>query len=98
VAAIAHSLSVDLLARAADVTLKEGRRLVLVPRETPLHAGHLRNLLLAAEIGAVILPPVPSFYHAPATIDDLINHTVGKILDQFQVPHTLFRRWEGAAR
>jgi len=96
VASIAHSLSMDLLSRAADVTLKEGRRLVLVPRETPLHVGHLQNLLRAAEIGAVILPPVPSFYHRPATIDDLINHTVGKILDQFQIPHTLFRRWAGA--
>jgi len=95
-AAIAHSLSGDLLSRAADVTLKERRRLVLVPRETPLHLGHLRNMVRAAEIGAVILPPVPAFYHAPKTIDDLINHTVGKILDQFGVEHTLFKRWAGA--
>ncbi|MGH2373208.1 MAG: UbiX family flavin prenyltransferase, partial [bacterium] len=86
----------DLLVRAADVTLKEGRKLVLVPRETPLHLGHLRNLVRAAEIGAVILPPAPAFYHAPKSVDDLINQTVGKILDQFNVPHTLFRRWEGA--
>ena len=97
-AAIAHSFVTDLLVRAADVTLKEGRKLVLVPRETPLHLGHLRNLVRAAEIGAVILPPVPAFYHAPKTIDDLINQTVGKILDQFNVPHALFRRWTGPPR
>lgn len=96
VSAIAYSFVTDLLVRAADVTLKEGRKLVLVPRETPLHLGHLRNLVRAAEIGAVILPPVPAFYHAPKTIDDLINQTVGKVLDQFNVPHTLFRRWTGA--
>lgn len=94
--AIAHSLVTDLLVRAADVTLKEGRKLVLVPRETPLHLGHLRNMVRAAEIGAVILPPMPAFYHAPKTVDDLINQTVGKILDQFNVSHTLFRRWTGA--
>jgi polyprenyl P-hydroxybenzoate/phenylacrylic acid decarboxylase-like protein len=98
-AAIAHSFSQDLLARAADVTLKERRKLVLVPRETPLHLGHLRNMVQATELGAVILPPVPAFYHAPATVDDLIDQTVGKILDQFHVEHALFRRWrtpEGA--
>jgi flavin prenyltransferase len=95
-AAIAHSFSTDLLARAADVTLKERRRLVLVPRETPLHLGHLRNMVRAAEIGAVILPPVPAFYHDPKNIDDIINQTVGKILDQFHLPHGLFRRWSGA--
>jgi len=93
---IAHSFVSDLLVRAADVTLKEGRKLVLVPRETPLHLGHLRNMVRAAEIGAVILPPAPAFYHAPRTIDDLINQTVGKVLDQFNVEHTLFRRWSGA--
>lgn len=93
--AIAHSFSQDLLARAADVTLKERRKLVLVPRETPLHLGHLRNMVRAAELGAVILPPVPAFYHAPKTVDDLINHTVGKVLDQFHIEHTLFRRWQG---
>ena len=69
---------------------------MLVPRETPLHLGHLRNLVRAAETGAVILPPVPAFYHAPKTIDDLVDHTMGKILDQFGVPHMLFRRWTGA--
>lgn len=94
-AAIAFSLTDDLLVRAADVTLKEGRRLVLVPRETPLHLGHLRNMVRAAEIGAVLLPPVPAFYHNPKTIADLINHTVGKILDQLGLGHDLFRRWSG---
>ena len=97
-AAIAYSFSGDLLARAADVTLKERRKLVLVPRETPLHLGHLRNMVRAAEIGAVILPPVPAFYHAPKTIDDLVDHTVGKILDQFGIDHTLFRLWDGTPR
>jgi 4-hydroxy-3-polyprenylbenzoate decarboxylase len=92
-AAIACSFSHDLLVRAADVTLKERRKLVLVPRETPLHLGHLRNMVSATEIGAVILPPMPAFYHEPATVDDLVNQTVGKILDQFHIEHALFRRW-----
>lgn len=90
---IAHSFSQDLLVRAADVTLKERRKLVLVPRETPLHLGHLRNMVLATEMGAVILPPVPAFYHQPKTVEDLIDQTVGKILDQFHIEHALFRRW-----
>jgi len=92
-AGIAYSYSQDLLVRAADVTLKERRKLVLVPRETPLHLGHLRNMVLATEMGAVILPPVPAFYHQPKTVEDLIDQTVGKILDQFHIEHTLFRRW-----
>lgn len=92
--AIAYSLSDDLLVRAADVTLKERRKLVLVPRETPLHLGHLHNMVRATELGAIILPPVPAFYHAPKSVDDIINHTVGKILDQFHIEHTLFRRWQ----
>lgn len=95
-AAIAYSFSDDLLVRAADVTLKERRKLVLVPRETPLHLGHLRNMVRATELGAVILPPAPAFYHAPKTVDDIINQTVGKILDQFHIEHSLFRRWSGA--
>jgi len=92
-AAIAYSFSQDLLVRAADVTLKERRQLVLVPRETPLHLGHLRTMVRATELGAVILPPMPAFYHAPKSVDDLINQTVGKVLDQFHIEHNLFRRW-----
>lgn len=94
--AVANSYNDNLLVRAADVTLKEGRRLVLVVREAPLHEGHLRLMLRAAEIGAFIYPPVPAFYSNPLTIDDLLNHTVGKILDLFGVEHELLKRWQGA--
>jgi 4-hydroxy-3-polyprenylbenzoate decarboxylase len=96
--AVACSASDDLLARAADVTLKERRRLVLVVRETPLHLGHLRLMAQAAEIGATIMPPVPAFYHRPHTLDDLINQTVNRVLDQLgiELPEDLFARWEGA--
>ncbi|MGB9920038.1 MAG: UbiX family flavin prenyltransferase [Moorellales bacterium] len=94
---IAHSYNDNLLVRAADVTLKEGRKLVLLVRETPLHRGHLRLMLAAAEAGAVILPPVPAFYHRPRTIMDLVDQTVGKVLDQFGLPHHLFPRWEGGS-
>ena len=90
---IANSYSENLIVRAADVTLKEKRKLVLVVRETPLHKGHLRLMSLAADSGAHILPPVPSFYHYPKTIDDIINQTVGKILDYLEIEHDLFRRW-----
>ncbi len=93
-AEIAHSVTSQLLTRAADVHLKEGRRLVLMVRETPLHLGHLRNMVRAAEIGAVILPPVPAFYHRPKTIDDIVNHSVGKALDMLAIPHQLFQRWQ----
>ncbi len=92
-AAIAHGLTPSLLARAAGVTLKERRRLVLVPRETPLSLIHLRNMVTVTEAGATVLPPVPGFYAAPDSIDDLIAHTVGKILDQFGIDHRLYRRW-----
>ncbi len=92
---IAYSLNENLLVRAADVTLKERRRLVLVPRETPLHLGHLKAMLAVTEMGGVILPPVPSFYHRPSTIEDVIDQTVGKVLDQFSIPHQLFNRWAG---
>ena len=92
---IAYSMNDNLLVRAADVTLKERRKLVLIPRETPLHLGHLRAMVRVAETGAVILPPVPSFYHQPRTIDDIVNQTVGKILDQFGINHQLFERWAG---
>jgi 4-hydroxy-3-polyprenylbenzoate decarboxylase len=92
-AQIALSLGDNLLARAADVSLKERRKLVLVPRETPLHLGHLRHMTAITEMGGVILPPMPAFYHAPKTIMDLVDQTVGKVLDQFEVEHDLFRRW-----
>jgi 4-hydroxy-3-polyprenylbenzoate decarboxylase len=91
--AIAHSLNGNLLVRAADVCLKERRKLVLVVRETPLHLGHLRTLVQLAEIGAVILPPVPALYAKPQSVDDVIAHTVGKALDQFGIAHDLFTRW-----
>jgi len=94
-AQIALSLNDNLLTRAADVTLKERRKLVLVPRETPLHLGHLRHMESVAEMGGIILPPSPSFYHGPKTIMDIVDQTVGKILDQFDIPHALFRRWGG---
>ncbi|MEW5899477.1 MAG: UbiX family flavin prenyltransferase [Bacillota bacterium] len=97
ISALANSYNDNLLIRAADVTLKEKRKLVVVPRETPLHAGHLRLLTAVAELGAVILPPMPAFYHLPQSIDDIINQTVGKILDQFDLDHQLFRRWNGAS-
>ena len=92
-AAIAHGYGDDLLTRAADVTLKERRRLVLVPREAPLSLVHLRNMVSVTEAGAVVLPPVPAFYHAPQTIDDVIAQTVGKVLDQYGIDHHAFRRW-----
>jgi 4-hydroxy-3-polyprenylbenzoate decarboxylase len=93
--AIANSYNESLLIRAADVVLKEGRKLVVVARETPLHLGHLRLMTRVVEMGAVMLPPMPSFYHRPETIDDIVNQTVGKVLDQFDRDHDLFRRWEG---
>ncbi|MBI5442061.1 MAG: UbiX family flavin prenyltransferase [Deltaproteobacteria bacterium] len=93
---IVHSYNDNLLNRAADVTLKEGRRLVLCPRETPLHKGHLDLLRRAAELGAVILPPMVAFYHRPKTLQEIIDQTVGKVLDALGVGNRLFRRWEGA--
>jgi 4-hydroxy-3-polyprenylbenzoate decarboxylase len=87
----------NLVARAADVVLKEGRRLVLVPRESPLHVGHTRLLHQAATMGAIICPPMPAFYNAPRTIQDLIDHTVGRLLDLFDLDCGLVRRWEGPA-
>ncbi|MGO9017740.1 MAG: UbiX family flavin prenyltransferase [Syntrophobacteraceae bacterium] len=92
---IANSYSDNLLVRAADVVLKEKRKLCLVVRETPLHKGHLRLLSMAADMGAHILPPVPSFYHHPKTIEDIIDHTIGKIFDYFSIEHDLFQRWSG---
>ncbi len=90
---IANSYNTNLLVRAADVTLKEKRKLVLVVRETPLHKGHLRLMSLAADMGAHILPPIPSFYHQPKTIGDIVDQTIGKIFDYFGIRHSLFRRW-----
>ncbi|MBV8581969.1 MAG: UbiX family flavin prenyltransferase [Candidatus Eremiobacteraeota bacterium] len=95
-ASIAHSLNANLLTRAADVCLKEKRKLVLVVRETPLHLGHLRTLTQLAELGAMILPPVPGWYARPKTVDDIVAHTVGKALDQFGIDAKLFTRWTGA--
>jgi flavin prenyltransferase len=94
-AAIAHGFSDNLLTRAADVMLKERRRLVLVPRETPLHAVHLKNMLTITELGGIILPPVPGFYHLPQTLADLVDHTVGKILETLGMEQTLFPPWTG---
>lgn len=93
VSGIANSYNDNLLVRAADVTIKEGRKLVLVARETPFHKGHLRLMLQLADMGVTILPPVPAFYCLPKTIDDIINHTVGKVLDSFHIEHNLFNRW-----
>lgn len=92
---IANSLNDNLLTRAADVCLKEHRKLVLVPRETPLHLGHLRLMMEVTQTGAIMLPPVPSFYHLPKTILDIVDHTVGKVLDQFGIDKNLFTRWTG---
>jgi 4-hydroxy-3-polyprenylbenzoate decarboxylase len=92
---IANSYDANLLTRAADVTLKERRTLILVVRETPLHQGHLELMLSVASRGAVILPPVPAFYHKPRAILDLIHHTVGKVLDCLDIEHQLFDRWGG---
>lgn len=94
-ASIAHSMSDNLLTRAADVMLKEGRKLILVPRETPMHAIHLENLLKLAQLGVRIMPAAPGFYHRPQTIEDLVDMLVGKICDQLGIDTDLFARWEG---
>jgi 4-hydroxy-3-polyprenylbenzoate decarboxylase len=92
--AIANGYDETLVARAAGVTIKESRKLVLVTRETPFSSIHLENMLKLARIGVVILPPIPGFYNKPKTIDDLVNHTIGKCLDQFDMDHKLFKRWK----
>jgi 4-hydroxy-3-polyprenylbenzoate decarboxylase len=94
-AAIAHGLSDNLLTRAADVMLKERRRLVLMARETPLHLGHLRNMTAVTEMGAIVCPPVPAFYLRPQSVDDIVNASVARVLDLLDVPHTLSTRWAG---
>jgi len=93
---IANSYTENLLIRAADVQLKEKRKLALLFRETPLHKGHLRLLTRAADMGAHIIPPVPAFYHHPKTIDDIINQSVGKVLDYMGIEHDLFKRWDNS--
>ncbi|HDX4062436.1 TPA: UbiX family flavin prenyltransferase [Enterobacter asburiae] len=95
---IVNSYTDTLVTRAADVVLKERRPLVLCVRETPLHLGHLRLMTQAAELGAIIMPPVPAFYHRPTSLDDVINQTVNRVLDQFDIdlPEDLFTRWQGA--
>ncbi len=90
---IAHGITSNLLTRAADVVLKERRKLVLVARETPLHAIHLRNMATLAEMGAIIAPPVPAFYNRPKTLDDVVDHTVGRILDLFDLDTGTVKRW-----
>ncbi len=95
VAAVAHGTSRSLVERAADVTLKEGRKLVLVPRETPLSLVHLRNLVAAAEAGATVLPAAPGFYHRPERVSELVDFVVQRILDQFGIEAEVGRRWEG---
>jgi 4-hydroxy-3-polyprenylbenzoate decarboxylase len=92
---IANSFNNELLTRAADVQLKERRKLVLLVRETPLHLGHLQHMMNVTQMGGVIIPPVPSFYHLPKTIDDIINQSVQKALDQFDLEADLFERWKG---
>jgi flavin prenyltransferase len=94
-AAVAHGFSDNLISRAADVILKERRRLVLITREAPLNLAHIRNMAAVTEMGGVIFPPVPAFYSGAKTIDDLVNHTVGRVLDLFSVTHENIRRWQG---
>jgi 4-hydroxy-3-polyprenylbenzoate decarboxylase len=96
--ALASSYTDTLIARAGDVTLKEGRPLVVVVRETPLHVGHLRQMLALAEMGGVVLPPVPAFYQRPKTIRDLVDHTVGRVLDRFGIAHGLVTEWTGTGQ
>ena len=91
---IAHGITSNLLTRAADVVLKERRRLVLVARETPLHAIHLRNMVTLAEMGVVIAPPMPAFYNKPKSLDDIIDHTVGRVLDLFDIDTGQVKRWK----
>ena len=92
--AIANGFSYNLIARAADVTLKERRPLVVVPRETPLSSIHLRNMLTLSEAGAILVPPCVGFYTRPRSLEDVVDHLVGKVLDELQIPHELYRRWE----
>jgi len=93
--ALAYSYADNLLVRAGDVMLKERQKLLLVVRETPLHLGHIRTMERLTEMGAIIMPPVPAFYHKPKTVEDIVDHTVGKMLDVFGIEHNLFKAWPG---
>jgi 4-hydroxy-3-polyprenylbenzoate decarboxylase len=99
-AGIAHSFSDNLLLRAADVVLKDRRRLVIVPRETPLHLGHLRLMIQVVEMGAILAPPMPAFYHRPQSVDEIVDQTVNRVLDLLDVelPEDLFARWQGGGK
>jgi 4-hydroxy-3-polyprenylbenzoate decarboxylase len=94
-AAVAHGLADNLISRSADVALKERRRLVLMVRETPFNLAHLRNMTAVTEMGGIIFPPLPGFYHRPASIENMVDHTLGRVLDLFDLPHTLAPRWNG---
>jgi 4-hydroxy-3-polyprenylbenzoate decarboxylase len=94
-ASIAHGLSENLISRAADVTLKERRRLVLMVRETPFNLAHLRNMTAVTEMGGIIFPPLPSFYQHPATMTEMVDHSIGRVLDLFHIPHQLTPEWRG---
>jgi len=96
--AIASCHTDSLIARAADVTLKEGRPLIIMLRETPLHLGHLKCMVALAEMGAVLLPPMPAFYNHPKDLDDIVNHTIARVLDRLNLPQTLVAEWQGTAR
>jgi 4-hydroxy-3-polyprenylbenzoate decarboxylase len=95
VSALANSYADNLIARAGDITLKERKKLVLLVRETPLHLGHLRNMVKLTEMGAIVFPPVPAFYHKPETVQDLVDYTIGRVLDLFDIEHDLLPRWTG---
>ncbi|MBC3812691.1 UbiX family flavin prenyltransferase [Undibacterium aquatile] len=94
-ASVAHGMSDNLITRAADVVLKERRRLILMVRETPFNLAHLRNMTAVTEMGGIIFPPLPGFYHRPQSIQEMVDHTVGRVLDMFTLPHELTPRWQG---
>lgn len=94
-ASIANGFDDSLVSRAASVCLKESRKLILVPRETPLSSIHIENMLKVSRAGAVVLPAMPGFYHRPKTLEELVNHVTGKVMDQFRISHDLFKRWGG---
>ncbi|MFZ6774074.1 UbiX family flavin prenyltransferase [Undibacterium sp. SXout7W] len=94
-ASVAHGLSDNLITRAADVVLKERRRLILMVRETPFNLAHLRNMTAVTEMGGIIFPPLPGFYHQPQSIQEMVDHTIGRVLDMYALPHQLTPRWQG---